>query len=86
MVAVKLSDGVVVALETLVVNSGERLPALKVVTVPDPLAAWHVPSAPRYKVPEHPLNSPIMSALAAFDMAPVVVVFLTIPVPSDAQF
>ena len=33
----KLSAGVVVAVATLVVNMGERLPALKVVTVPVPL-------------------------------------------------
>ena len=32
----KLSAGVVVAVATLVVNSGERLPALKLVTVPVP--------------------------------------------------
>jgi hypothetical protein len=33
---VKLNDGVVVGFETEVVNSGERVPALKVVTVPEP--------------------------------------------------
>jgi hypothetical protein len=37
----KVSDGVVLAVATLVVNSGERLPALKVVTVPPPpLVDW----------------------------------------------
>jgi len=56
------------------------------VTVPAPLALWHAPSAPRYSEPEQPENKAIISELAASVIAPVVVVFLTMPVPSVAQF
>lgn len=52
-----------------------------------PPAAAHAPS-PRRKVDELqvPVQRASISALAAFDRAPVVVVFFTMPVPRVAQF
>jgi hypothetical protein len=46
----KLRAGVLVAVATLLVNSGERFPALKLVTVPAPLGVCQLPSAPQYCV------------------------------------
>ena len=43
-----------------------------VVTVPAPEVAWHAPSAPRYWLPEQPLNSATIFAAAAGVMFVVV--------------
>ena len=59
----------------------------EVVTVPEPPGAAQAPS-PRKKVVllQVPVHNPITSADAASVIAPVVVVFFTIPVPRVAQF
>lgn len=57
------------------------------VTVPPPLGVVQAPEPLRYVELLHdPLHRPITSDAAASLIAPVVVVFLTIPVPRVAQF
>jgi hypothetical protein len=85
--AATASNGVVVVFVTVGTNHEGHDPegAAKLVTVPLPEIDWHEPS-PRRNVPvlQVPLHSPITSLEAARLNAPVVVVFLMMPVPSVA--